>query len=180
MSDSPRRPEPSEFPAAFAAYVGKVPELDPIPVLDGQPGEVRARLASVAPASESYRYAPEKWSLRELVGHVIDTERVFAFRALAFARGEQAPLPGFDENDYARHAGADARPLSDLLEELDAVRRGNVLLLRGLPSEAWDRVGTANGKPITVRALAFAMAGHVRHHLEVLESRYLTGLATGA
>lgn len=179
MSHSPRRPEPSEFAPAFAAYVGKVPELDPLPVLESQPGELRARLAVVTPDRETYRYAPGKWSLRELVGHLIDSERVMAFRALAFARGEQAPLPGFDEDEYARHAGSDSRPLADLMDELDAVRRGNVLLFRSLPEEAWSRVGIANDTAITVRALAFVIAGHLRHHLEVLESRYLKGLATG-
>lgn len=178
MSHAPRRPEPSEFPSAFAAYVGKVPELDPIPVLEGQPGELRSRLAGVAPDRETYRYAPGKWSVRELVGHVIDSERVFAFRALAFARGEQAPFPGFDEDEYARHAGSDSRTLADLTEELDVVRRSNVLLFRSLPGEAWSRVGIANGKPATVRALAFVMAGHLRHHVEVLETRYLASLAT--
>lgn len=175
MSIAPRRPEPSEYTAAFGTYVGKVPENDPLPVLAAQPAELRALLAPVTADRETYRYAPGKWSVREVVGHIIDSERVFAFRALAFARGEAAPLPGFDENDYARNAGADERPLSELLDELEAIRRGNVLFLRALSDEAWSRVGTANGKPVTVRALAFVMAGHVRHHAGVLKERYLPG-----
>jgi hypothetical protein len=166
------RPATTEYPAPFERYVARVPETDILAVLESQPAQVRAVLAAFGEDGSTHRYAPGKWSVRQVVGHFTDAERVFGYRALHFARADAAPLPGFEENDYAEKAGHEDRDLASLLEEFDTLRRSHVLMLRGLKSEAWDRVGNANGHPVSVRAQAFIMAGHVRHHLSVIESRY--------
>ena len=125
------------------------------------------------PTGEGYRYAPGKWSIREVVGHVIDAERMFSVRAMAFARGDASHYPSFDENDYAAESGADQRTLADLAEELSAVRTATLLLLRSFPEDAWNRRGVASGYEFTVRSLAWIIAGHSRHHRQVLMERYL-------
>jgi hypothetical protein len=166
------RPAASEYDSAFERYVSRVPEDDVLPALERQPAEVRAAVGSLSPERSGHRYAPGKWSVRELVGHVTDTERVFGYRALCLARGECAPLPGFEQTDYAANAGHDRYPLPDLLAEFDAVRRANVSMLSHLDETAILRIGKANGLPISVRALAYIMVGHVRHHLAVLADKY--------
>jgi hypothetical protein len=167
------RPAAAEVPAGYAGYVGKVREgEDLMTLMQSQLDEVRAAFGRFGEARGGYRYAPEKWSVKELLGHLSDVERIFCYRALRFARKDATPLPGFDENAYAPAMEADRRKLSDLLEEWLDVRRATISFLRGLPSEAWTRRGIANGKEISVRALAYAIAGHARHHLEVLAERY--------
>jgi hypothetical protein len=166
------RPAPSEYHMAFERYVSLVPEDDALPVLARQPAQVRAALEKISGERAGFRYGPNKWSIREVVGHVTDAERVFGFRALTFARGDKTPLPGFEENDYAAIAGHDRYALADLVAEFEALRRSNISMLSHLDPAAIAQVGTANGSPVTVRALAFIMAGHVRHHLGVLASRY--------
>ena len=141
-------------------------------LMQAQLDEVRAAFGRFPEARGSYRYAPEKWSVKELLGHLSDVERIFCYRALRFARRDATPLPGFDENAYAPAMEADGRQLADLLGEWLDVRRATISFLRGLPAEAWTRRGIANGKEISVRALAYAIAGHARHHLEVLAERY--------
>src|SRR5262245_47185047 len=166
------RPESAEVPASYAGYVGKVRDgEDLMAVLESQLDEVRSAFGRFPEARGSYRYAPGKWSVKELVGHLSDSERIFAYRALRFARGDAAPLPGFDENAYAPAMLADQRTLADLLEEWVDVRRATLSLLRGLPTDTWTRRGVASGKEISVRALAYVIAGHARHHLEVLAER---------
>ena len=169
------RPGPDEYDKAFERYVSRVPETDVLPSLERQPGEIRSALASLPPERETFRYAPGKWSVREVIGHVIDAERVLGYRALAIARGERASLPAFDEDDYARKAGHDRRPLPALLEELACVRAGHVFLLKNLDDEAWGRLGTANALPITPRALAYILVGHARHHMAILAEKYGAG-----
>ena len=137
---------------------------------------MRATLANVRGEAERFRYAEGKWSIREVVGHVVDTERIMGYRACCVARGETASLPGFDENAYVQNASFDACPLPELLDELAVVREGNLALFRHLDAGAWSRVGTANAHPISVRALAYVMLGHPRHHLAVLRERYLPHL----
>lgn len=166
------RPEATEYAPFYAGYVSMVPESEVLPVLERQVAEVRELARSVPTERETFRYAPGKWSVREVLGHVCDAERIFAYRTLSIARGETQSLPGFDENLFAAHAGADRVPLAELVEELAAVRGANLLLLRRLDPEAWTRVGIAFGNPVSVRALAFIMAGHLRHHLRVLADRY--------
>ena len=154
-----------------------LPESDVLAVLEEQIGDVRSALSGVSEERSLFRYAPEKWTIRDLVGHVIDTERVLGYRAVAIGRGDATPLPGFDENAYAASAGAQRTSLAALLREFEAVRTSNLLHLRRLDRSAWTRLGTANGHPTSVRALAFILAGHVRHHLAVLAERYGVGAA---
>jgi len=172
------RPAPGEYPPVFERYVARVPEGDVLPALERQVSEVRAALGGLSPERAGFRYAPDKWSVRELLGHVTDTERVFAYRAMCVARGEQTPLPGFEEKDYAANAGHDRYALGDLLAEFEAVRRANVSMFAHLDEKALFRVGTANGAPVTARAIAYMMVGHARHHLAVLAEKY--GVAVGA
>ena len=172
MSHSPGRPGTDEYAEFYAPYIAAVKEplLD---TLEAEAGEWGALLASVPPDREGYRYAPGKWSVREVVGHVTDAERMFATRAMAFARGDRSHYPSFDENAYAANSGADGRTLADLAEDFTAVRRATVLLLRSFDEEAWSRRGVASGYEFTVRSLAWIIAGHSRHHRRVLAERYL-------
>ena len=170
---TPGRPQPDEHAPYFSRYIELVPEEDLLGAIETQTRETAALLAGVGEEKAAFRYAPDKWSIKQLVGHVTDAERVFAFRLLAFARGEQSPLPGFDENVYVENAGFDARPFAELLDAFAATRRATLLLLRGLPPEAWTRSGTANEKPISVRAVAYTLLGHELHHVKVLRERYL-------
>ena len=165
-------PAATEYDTAFERYVSRVPEDDALPALQRQPAVLSATVGSLSPERAGYRYAPGKWSVRELIGHVTDTERIFGYRALCVARGEAAPLPGFEQVDYAAHAGHDRYTLPELLDEFEAVRRANVSMLSHLDETAVLRIGKANGLPISVRALAYIMVGHVRHHLGVLGDKY--------
>ena len=166
-----RRPDETEYAAPYGRYIDRVPETAILPVLEGQIAEMRA-LVEAASEKETFRYAPGKWSVREVVGHLTDAERVFGFRAFCFSRGEEAPLPSFEENQYVATSGYDAVDLASLFREWVLVREANLEFLRRLPEESWSRTGTASDWQITVRALAYAMAGHVRHHREVLRERY--------
>jgi DinB family protein len=166
------RPEATEFAPFYAGYVNRVPETDVLAVLQKQADEILALAHSVPPGRESFRYGEGKWSIREVLGHLTDGERVFGYRAFCFSRGEQAPLPSFDENQYVTAAGADRIPLAELAAEFAATRASNLAFLRRLSAEEGARVGTASGKPISVRALAYIMAGHPRHHVAVLRERY--------
>ena len=141
-------------------------------MLEPQVEEIRRFLASVPAERETYRYAEGKWSIRQVLGHLVDGERVFGYRAFCISRGEQAALPSFDENEYVAGARSDGVPLRELVEELALVRRSNLVVLRRLDAREWARVGTASGKPVSVRALAWVMAGHPRHHLQILRERY--------
>lgn len=166
------RPPQTEYAPFYAGYVALVPETDVLPVLEGQVDAIRRLLAPVPAEKESYRYAEGKWSLRQVLGHLVDAERVFGYRAFCFSRGEEAPLPSFDENRYVDAARSDSIPSAELLEELALVRQGNLAVFRRLDDREWARVGTASGKPVSVRALAWIMAGHPRHHLNILRERY--------
>src|SRR5882724_7082711 len=167
------RPLEAEYAPYYRGYVAHVSEEDILPVLRSQLDHLDALLGQVKPERETYAYAEGKWSIRELAGHLIDGERVFGYRAFCIARGETQNLPGFDQNDYMLTAPYDGIELEDLLSELRLVRLSNIAMFRSLDEESWNRVGTANGNEITVRALAFIMGGHVRHHMNVLKERYL-------
>lgn len=175
MPHSPARPQPDEYADFYGTYIDAV-EGPLLETLERDADEWRALLSSVSPAREGYRYAPGKWSIREVVGHVTDAERMFSVRAMAFARGDRSHFPAFDEDAYAAASWADRRPLADLCEELSAVRRSTLLLLKSFEEETWDRRGTASGYEFTVRSLAWIMAGHSRHHRGVVTERYLAGL----
>ena len=166
------RPTEAEYASSFSGYVSLVPEPDVLAVLAGQPSEL-ARLSSLVPADrERFRYADGKWTIREVFGHLIDGERVFSYRAFCISRGEETSLPAFDEGEYVRASQYDGQPLEDLVSEFTAVRQAALAFLRRLDGRAWERIGTANNNPASVRALAFIMAGHVRHHFAVLRDRY--------
>ena len=168
------RPGADEYAPAFADYVARIGDDENIvTVLGDQLDEVLARFGAVPDSRGDFRYAPGKWSLKEVIGHLADTERVFAYRALSIARHDPAPLPAFDDQAWVAEMGAGDRTLADIVEEFGIVRRGTLALFRHLPPAAWTRRGTANGHPASVRAMAYVMAGHARHHLEVVEARYL-------
>lgn len=169
------RPAPSEYIPYYGTYIQQVPDGDVLELLERQVDETCDLLRRVPASRWRHRYAPGKWSLAEVVGHVIDAERVFVHRALRFARGDQTPLPGFDENAWAPRSGYDARPLPDILGELRAQRLASLAFFRSLDDEAVGRTGTANNAPISVRALLWIIAGHERHHVRVLRERYLQG-----
>lgn len=166
------RPSDQEYAPFYSSYVALVPEADILEVLRRQIAELERVAGSVPPERETYRYAPEKWSVREVFGHLGDGERVFGYRVFCISRAEQAPLPGFDEKTYIANAGYDARTLAELAADLVAARQSNLRVLESLDEAAWGRSGNANGSPVSARALGFIMAGHVRHHLKVLSERY--------
>jgi hypothetical protein len=167
------RPDVDEHAASFAEYVGRIgDDEDIVDVLVAQRNQLLAWLEAVAETRGDYRYAPNKWSIKEIVGHLCDTERVFAYRALRIGRGDKTPLPSFDDQDYVAEVRAGDRTLAGLAAEWGDVRQATIALFRNLPAAAWQRWGTASENPISVRALAYIIAGHVRHHLEVLEARY--------
>ncbi len=168
-----RRPEPNEYGEFYRPYVAAAPDGSILDTLREQRYDF-LRLAADVPADmEQYRYAPGKWSVRELVGHLTDSERMFAMRAMAFARGDRAHYPGFDENEYVAASGADDRTLAALVEEWDAARYATLLLFKGLPDAAWNRRGRASGFEFTVRSMAWITAGHMQHHMRMLRTRYL-------
>lgn len=172
MSEHGGRPGASEYAPFYETYVSKVPEAEVLPVLESQGELVRRIAAGVSAEKERFRYEPGKWSVREVFGHLIDSERLFGFRALCIARGDTTPLPGFDQETYMAAAGYDEVPLAELAAELAAVRESNLLFLRRLGEADWGRVGTANAAPVSARAVGYVMAGHVRHHLGILRERY--------
>jgi uncharacterized damage-inducible protein DinB len=168
------RPEPSEYVPYYQTYISKVPAKgDLLTVLEDQRRETQQLLAGLSEAKALHRYAPGKWSIKEVVGHVMDSERVFCYRALRFARADDKPLQGFDEKAWVPAGQFDARSLKDLAAELDLVRRATIALFSGLDGAALTRRGTANNNPISVRALAWIIAGHERHHVGIVRERYL-------
>jgi len=168
-----RRPDPSEHAEYYGLYVSQAPEGEILDVLSEEAQETRKLLDKVTPGGEQYRYGPDKWSIREIVGHLIDTEWVFTFRGLSFSRKDPSPLPGFDQDLWVRTAAAHDRPLSALLDEFSAIRTASIALFRGYSDEEWARTGAANDCPFTVRSMPFILAGHELHHRKVLVERYL-------
>lgn len=173
MTPSYARPESSEYASYYAGYIAKVPEGDLLRILDSQGQEFARLLGSVPESRGEFAYAPGKWTLKEVISHVTDAERVFGYRALRIARADTTPLPGFDENAWVPHSGAAQRTLRDLIAEFQAVRGATVALYRHLPAEAITRTGTANNQPVSVRALAWITAGHSLHHAGLIRERYL-------
>jgi hypothetical protein len=167
------RPDQTEYAPFFAGYISQVPDGDVLSLLSTQVEETAALLAGATEAQAVHRYAPGKWSVKEVIGHVADSERVFAYRALRFARNDRTPLPGFDENLFAAEANHHARPLSEILDELRLVRRATVALYRSFTAEMIARRGVSNEKELTVRAILYITAGHERHHVGILKERYL-------
>lgn len=170
---APARPEANEYAPYYEKYVSLVPEGDVVETLRRQSEEVSALLAGIPEERAGYAYAQGKWSIKQVVGHIIDTERVFAYRAMVIARGERQALPGMEQDEYMAGADFDARTLADLAEEFSHLRRANVLMLRGFTEAAWTRRGVASDNEVTVRALAHIIAGHAAHHTQILRTRYL-------
>jgi len=166
------RPTRSESVDYYFTYIDQVPDGDIVATLDRQPGEARAVFEGIDEERSLHRYAPGKWTIRELLSHVNDTERIFALRALWFARSLGAPLPGFEQDEAIATAGADARSWQSHMEEFTAIRAATVALFRNLPDDAWARQGVASGNTFSVNALAWITAGHVAHHLKLLRDRY--------
>ena len=168
------RPDRTEAAAYYFTYIDQVPAGASIcDILEAQSTDAVAWLQTISESTSQYRYARDKWSIRELLGHVNDTERVFVSRALWFARGFQSPLPSFDQNVAVPSAGADGRTWSSLVDEFRTIRAATLSFFRNLPDEAWSRRGIASDNPFTVRALAYISAGHVAHHLRIVRERYL-------
>jgi uncharacterized protein YijF (DUF1287 family) len=167
------RPAVSEYAAYYERYIALVPPGDVVAVLKQQIEETLQVLRAMPEAKGDFRYAPDKWSVKEVVGHLIDSERIFGCRALRFARKDATPLPGFEQDDYVRNGDFVTCRLQELAAEFGLVRQATVAMLQHLGPAAWDRRGVANKAEVTVRALAYIMAGHERHHLEILRTRYL-------
>jgi DinB superfamily len=165
------RPETSEYSPNYGAYVALVPEDDILPALRSELGRTIALLSGIADQDASICHPPYTWTIKQVVGHLIDCERIFGYRALRFARGDTTPLPGFDENAFGQTAGSDHRPLADLAAEFESVRKSHLYLFESLPARAWTLRGTSNDQEISVRAIAYAIVGHERHHTAIVGQR---------
>ena len=168
------RPNAADYAPYYGRYIDQVPEGDVIHLLEDQITDTMRLLGDVPEERAGHRYAPGKWSIKEVVGHIADAERIFAYRALRIARGDETPLPGFDQEPYVAAANFDRRTLADLAAELASIRAATVALFRGLDETAFGRRGTASGVVFTVRAVPYIIAGHERHHVTILEQKYLS------
>ncbi|MFS0635240.1 DinB family protein [Mesobacillus foraminis] len=167
------RPETGDYNSYYAPYVSMVPNGEIEAILIEQINETIQLLQPITETQALFRYGPDKWTIKEVIGHVTDTERIMGYRLLCIARGETVSLPGYDDNKYVRNAEFNHLSVQELLENLAGVRTSTIQLLRGLPEKAWNRKGNANDSEVTVRALAYIMAGHERHHRKILIERYL-------
>jgi len=169
------RPEPGEYNPYYDRYISLVPGTDILGTLDTQRRQTLLLLSGRDEEDGNFRYSPEKWSAKEVLGHVCDTERIFAYRALRIARGDQTALEGFEQDDYVRNGSFARMPLEEIVEDYIAVRRATLTLFRNLEEPAWVRRGVANRNEVSVRALAYTIAGHEVHHRRILEERYFVG-----
>lgn len=170
------RPLPGEYAEGYAPYLAAAPEGDVLALLQTQLDEISAIYSGLSEAQGGHRYAPGKWSLKDLLQHISDAERIFAYRCLRIGRGDATPLAGFDENTYAPAAMADAHSLVELLADFRAARVASLALFRSLPEAAWGHQGTSNGRSLTTRCIPYICLGHAAHHLGVIRERYLPGL----
>jgi uncharacterized damage-inducible protein DinB len=167
------KPESNEFAPYYSKYISLVRDGDVVSTLRQQLDNSLSLLRGISEEKANSRYAPDKWSVKEVVGHVLDTERIFGYRALRFARNDQTPLNGFEQDDYVRAANFGKIRLSDLADEFQNVRQANIHLFRSLDDAAWLRRGAANENEVSVRALAYIIAGHELHHMGILKTKYL-------
>jgi uncharacterized damage-inducible protein DinB len=165
------RPDASEFAPFYAGYIGKVPDSGPVTMLEEQIGELE-KLKALPEDKANYAYAEGKWTVKEVIGHLADGERVFSYRLTRIARGDQTPLAGFDENAWAKAAPHAKRKIADLANEMIAIRRATLALIDSLDETSIANKGVANNNPVTARAICWIMAGHTRHHLDILRERY--------
>jgi hypothetical protein len=168
-----KKPEQSEFLPYYGKYIDLVASGDVVTTLAKQMDETQALLRGLPASIATHRYAPGKWSVNEVIGHVLDAERIFAARALRFARGDGTPLPSFEQNDYVANATFNAYPISELALELASIRQSTIYLFRHIDEAAWMRRGIASNAEVTVRALAYIIAGHELHHRHILRTKYL-------
>ncbi len=169
------RPEPGEYAPYYGRYISLVAGSDILGTLDAQRRQTMVLLCGRDESEGDFRYAPAKWSAKEVLGHVCDTERIFAYRALRIARGDRTPIEGFEQDDYVKNGPFATAPLAEIIEDYIAVRRATLTLLRNLDEAAWMRRGVANKNEVSVRALAYIIAGHELHHRRILEEKYFAG-----
>ena len=167
------RPEKGEYAEYYDRYISLVEEDDILGVLEKQQTELREFFQTITEEKSHYAYAEDKWTIKEVIGHLTDGERIFAYRALRISRADQTPIEGFEQDGYIENSNFNATPLAELTDELFLTCKANLLLFKNLTDEAWLRTGTASDNPVSVRAIAYIMAGHIRHHLKILNERYL-------
>ena len=167
------RPQPAEYDPYYQKYVSLVPEEEIIPALENQLNEVYELFRSVPEEIGSFAYAEGKWTVKEVLSHLIDSERIFAYRALRISRGDKTPIEGFEQDGYIENSHANRRSIAELIDELAHLRKSNLMLFLNLDPVDWIRTGTANNVEISVRSLAWIMVWHVRHHVAILRERYL-------
>jgi hypothetical protein len=170
------RPAEDEYAPYAKQYVSLVSGTDILDTLAAQLKQTTTLFSGRSERDGDFRYGPEKWTVKEVVGHIADTERIFAYRALRIARGDQTPLAGFEQDDYVRGARFNSRKMRDLVEEFADVRLASLALFRSLDAEAWVRRGSANNSTVSVRGLAYIIAGHELHHRRILEERYFPAI----
>ena len=167
------KPKSNEYPTYYNRYVDLIESDDILAVLESHNQEMHDLLSRIGEEAAVFRYAPEKWSVKEVMGHVIDVERIFAYRALRFARNDKTPLPEFDEDDYVKYANFDSRTLIDLSDEFRIVRESTLTMFYSFEDEIYSRVGSASGYNFSVRAIPFIIAGHEAHHRQVIREKYM-------
>jgi len=168
------RPETNEFAEYYNNYISKIEGNGVLPILENQPDELRSVIAPLPEEKGTFAYGEGKWTIKEVLSHLIDGERIFAYRILRISRGDETPIEGFEQDGYIENSNANNRTFAELLEEFELQRRSNLLLLKNIDDAGSRRMGTASGYPVSVRALAYISAGHVRHHLGLLQERYLS------
>lgn len=168
------RPEPGENAPYYDRYISLISGTEILATLESQRRQMMLLLSGRDEADGDFRYAPDKWSAKQVLGHVCDTERIFAYRALRIARGDRTPIEGFEQDDYVRNGPFVQLPISEIIDEYIAVRRATLTLLRNLDEPAWTRRGIANKNEVSVRALAYIIAGHELHHRRILEEKYFS------
>lgn len=167
------RPEAGEYAPYYSTYVNLVPEGDIIHILNEQIDDTKKLLNEMTNKQALFKYGPDKWSIKEVIGHITDTERIMGYRLLCIARGETVSLPGYDDQEYVKNASFNKHAIQDLLEDFQIARKSTVQLLKRLESDEWLRKGSANNSQVTVRAIAYIIAGHERHHRQIIKERYL-------
>jgi uncharacterized damage-inducible protein DinB len=170
------RPQSDEYAPYYEKYVSLIASDDILSVLDSQRVQMAQLLGARSDREGNFRYAPDKWSVKEIIGHVCDAERIFAYRMLRIGRGDVTPIPGFEQDDYIAPGKFNARTLADLAGEFAAVRAATLALAQSLPEEAWKRIGTASNNPVSARALAYIIAGHEMHHRRILDEKYFAAI----
>jgi hypothetical protein len=167
------RPQPAEYDPYYQKYVSLVPEEDIVPALENQINDLKTMFDGVPDEKGTFAYADGKWTVKEILSHLIDGERMFAYRVFRIARGDKTPIEGFEQDGYIENSHANLRPIAELFQEFALLRKANVMFFRNLEDVDWVRTGTANSVEISVRSLAWIMVGHVRHHIDILRARYL-------